>query len=117
MNSIILQADLPRPTTLPGIHTTNYAVCCKTTPATICRGEIGTEGEKISSLSAQIVGERTYIDGRNKVKTDKTRMRMGDRVEILSNTKLSKKRRDKQNEGQNNDREAVEKASVRVRSK
>lgn len=41
VNSIVLQADLPRPTALPGIHTTNYTVCCKTTPATVCRGERG----------------------------------------------------------------------------
>lgn len=44
MNSIVLQADLPRPTALSGIHTTDYTVCRKATPATVCRGRIRDRG-------------------------------------------------------------------------
>lgn len=38
MNSVVLQADLPGPAALSSIHTANYTVCCKTTPAAVCRG-------------------------------------------------------------------------------
>lgn len=41
MNSIILQADLPRPAALPRIHTTDYTVSCKASPAAICTGARG----------------------------------------------------------------------------
>lgn len=35
VDSIVLEADLPRPTTLPGVHAADYTVCRKTTLAAV----------------------------------------------------------------------------------
>lgn len=63
VNSIVLQADLPRPTALSGVHTTNNTVCCKTPPATVYRGE---RGEREWQREKEI---KTYVDRQTGAKT------------------------------------------------